>query len=52
LQNPMNIPVKLLRKFIHVKYVDRHELNRIVKDKARYRREVVDEVRNYLDSLV
>jgi hypothetical protein len=52
LQNPMNIPVKLLRKFVHVKYVDRHDLKRFVKDKARYRREVVDEVRNYLDSLV
>jgi hypothetical protein len=52
LQNPMNIPVKLLRKFVHVKYVDRHDLKRFVKDKARYRREVVDEVRKYLDSLV
>ena len=51
LQSPMNIPVKRLRKFIHVKYVDRCELKRIVKDRARYRREVVDEVKKYLDSL-
>ncbi len=51
LQSPMNIPVKRLRKFIHVKYVDRCELKRIVKDRARYRREVVDEVKKYLGSL-
>ena len=51
LQNPLNVPVKLLRKFIHVKYVDRHDLKRIVKDRARYRREVVDEVKKYLSSL-
>jgi hypothetical protein len=51
LESPVNIPVKTLRKFIHVKYVSKTDLRRMAKDKARLRKEVCREIEDYLESL-
>jgi hypothetical protein len=49
--SPCNIPVKSLVKFIHVKYVSRMDLQRMAKDKTGIRREVIQEIQSYLDTL-
>lgn len=51
LESPVNVPVKTLRKFIHVKYVSRTDLKRMAVDKARLRKEVIGEINAYLESL-
>jgi len=51
LESPVNVPVKSLRKFIHVKYVSRTDLKRMAMDKARLRKEVIGEIHAYLESL-
>lgn len=51
LESPVNVPVKTLRKFIHVKYVSRTDLKRMAVDKARLRKEVIGEIHAYLESL-
>ena len=51
LESPVNVPVKTLRKFIHVKYISKTDLRRLAKDKARLRKEVCEEIQKYLDSL-
>ncbi len=50
LRSPVNVPLKTLRKFIHVKYVSRIDLQTLVRHEAALRRDVVDEVARYLDS--
>ena len=50
-ESPVNVPVKTLRKFIHVKYISKTDLGRLAKDKARLRKEVCEEIQKYLDSL-
>jgi len=52
LESPVNVPVKTLRKFIHVKYVSKTDLKRLAQDKARLRKEVIAEIHRYLESLV
>jgi len=51
LESPVNVPVKTLRRFIHVKYVSKTDLKRMAKDKARLRKEVCQEIEKYLASL-
>ncbi len=51
LESPVNVPVKTLRKFVHVKYVSRTDLKRMAMDKSRLRKEVIGEIQAYLDSL-
>ena len=48
---PCNIPVKSLTKFIHAKYVNKIDLQRMAKDKTGVRREVIKEIEAYLDTL-
>lgn len=50
-RSPSRIPVKLLRRLIHVKYISKVELRRLSHDKTGLRREVFDEVRDYLSTL-
>jgi hypothetical protein len=49
--SPCNVSVKTLVKFIHVKYISKVDLRRMVKDKTGMRREVISEIEKYLDSL-
>jgi len=49
--SPCNIPVKTLTKFVHVKYVNKIDLQRMAKDKTGIRREVIKEIQDYLDTL-
>ena len=51
LESPVNLPVKSLREFIHVKYVSRTELKRMTMDKARLRKEAIGEIHAYFESL-
>jgi hypothetical protein len=51
LMSPSNVSVKALQKFIHVKYVNRIDLQRMARDKAGIRREVGREIQAYLASL-
>lgn len=51
LRSPVNVPVKTLRKFIHVKYVSKVDLKRLANDRTGIRREIGAEIAKYLDSL-
>jgi len=51
LRSPVNVSVKTLRKFIHVKYVNKVDLKRMSRDKGGLRKEVVREIQNYLATL-
>jgi len=51
LESPVNVSVKMLRRFIHVKYVSKTDLRRMARDKSRLRKEVCREIDQYLDSL-
>ena len=43
--------IKVLRKFIHVKFVTKMELRRLLNDRTGIRRELWDEIKAYLDGL-
>lgn len=51
LRSPVNIPLSVLRKFIHVKYVPKIDLKRMALDKAGMRKEVSREITKYLKTL-
>ncbi len=51
LRSPVNVPLKSLRKFVHVKYVSRVDLKRLANDRTGIRREVGQEIIRYLESL-
>ncbi len=51
LQSPCNASVKVLRKFVHVKYVNKLDLKRMAEDRAGIRREVIREIKMYLEAL-
>lgn len=51
LMSPCNTSVKTLRKFIHVKFVNKVDLKRMSQDKAGIRREVIREIVKYLEVL-
>jgi hypothetical protein len=51
LRSPVNVPVKTLRKFIHVKFVSKVDLRRLANDRTGIRREVGLEIESYLSSL-
>jgi hypothetical protein len=51
LQSPCNVSVKILRKFVHVKYVTKVDLKRMAQDRAGIRREVIREINKYLEAL-
>lgn len=51
LTSPCNIPVKSLSKFIHVKYVNKVDLQRMAKDRTGIRRELIKEIESYLATL-
>lgn len=51
LRSPVNVPVAVLRKFIHVKYVSKTDLKRLALDKGGIRKEVGREIAKYLVSL-
>jgi hypothetical protein len=50
LMSPSKIPLTLLRKFIHVRYVDKMTLQRLIGRGGNIREEVRREIRRYLDS--
>jgi hypothetical protein len=43
--------VKILRKFVHVKYVSKVDLKRMAQDRAGIRREIIREINKYLEAL-
>nr|MEE4266648.1 hypothetical protein [Candidatus Krumholzibacteria bacterium] len=51
LQSPCNVSVKILRKFVHVKYVTKVDLKRMAQDRAGIRREIIREINKYLEAL-
>ncbi len=51
LRSPVNVPLNVLRKFMHVKYVPKVDLKRLALDKSGIRKEVGREVKKYLDAL-
>ncbi|MFO7609997.1 MAG: hypothetical protein R6X35_12525 [Candidatus Krumholzibacteriia bacterium] len=51
LRSPVNVSTKLLRKFIHVKYISKMDLRRLANDRTGIRREVGKEIEQYLSSL-
>jgi hypothetical protein len=51
LRSPLNVSVKILRKFVHVQYVSKLELRRLASDRTGIRREVGLEVKHYLRTL-
>ncbi len=51
LRSPVNVSVKTLRKFCHVKYVAKIELKRMAADRTGIRKEVGREIKKYLDAL-
>lgn len=51
LRSPVNVPLKSLRRFIHVKYVSKVDLKRLANDRTGIRREVGQEIIRYLESL-
>lgn len=51
LRSPVNVSIRIIRRFIHVKYVSKIELNRMAVDKSGIRRDVTREVIKYLDAL-
>jgi len=51
LRSPVNISIKQLRKFMHVKYVSKIDLKRLANDRTGVRKEVGREVERYLQSL-
>lgn len=51
LMSPCNTSVKTLRKFIHVKYVNKVDLRRMANDRAGMRRDVIREIEKYLEAL-
>ena len=50
-RSPVRLPVKLVRRFIHVKYIRGVELRRLARDKSGLRREIYDEIHDYLGNL-
>jgi hypothetical protein len=51
LRSPVNVSIKILRKFCHVKYVSKVELKRMAGDRTGIRKEVAREIARYLESL-
>jgi hypothetical protein len=51
LKSPVNVSTKLLRKFVHVKYISKMDLRRLANDRTGIRREVGKEIEQYLSSL-
>jgi len=51
LRSPVNVSIKSLRKFMHVKYVSKVDLKRLANDRTGTRREVAQEITKYLESL-
>ncbi|MCP4571851.1 MAG: hypothetical protein GY838_05815 [bacterium] len=51
LRSPVNVSVRTLRRFIHVKYVSKLELKRMAADKSGLRKEVHREIEKYLTTL-
>ncbi|RKZ10855.1 hypothetical protein DRQ50_14180 [bacterium] len=51
LRSPVNVSIKTIRRFIHVKYAAKIELKRMAIDTSGIRQEVNREVIKYLDSL-
>ncbi len=51
LRSPVNIPIAVLRKFIHVKYVSKMDLKRMAMDKGGIRKEVGLEIKKYMKAL-
>ena len=51
LRSPCNVSPKVLRKFIHVKFVSKIDLKRMAEDRTGIRKEISREIKNYLDVL-
>lgn len=51
LRSPVNVSIKSLRRFVHVKYVSKVDLKRLANDRTGVRREVGQEIEKYLNSL-
>ncbi len=51
LKSPVNVSVKILRRFVHVKYISKIDLKRLANDRTGIRKEVGKEIEHYLSSL-
>ncbi len=51
LRSPVNVSIKSLRKFIHVKYISKVDLKRMANDRTGVRKDVGREIERYLKSL-
>ncbi len=51
LRSPVNVPVRSLRKFCHVKFVSKVELKRMANDRTGIRKEIAREIASYLEAL-
>lgn len=51
LRSPVNVSVKTLRKFCHVKFVSKVDLKRMASDRTGIRKEVAREIAKYLETL-
>jgi len=51
LRSPVNVSIKILRKFCHAKYVSKVELKRMAADRTGIRKEVAREIAKYLEAL-
>ncbi len=51
IESPVNVSIKSLRRFIHVKYISKTDLRRLSRDTARLRKDVCKEIEAYLESL-
>ncbi len=51
LRSPVNVSVKILRRFIHVKFISKNDLKRLALDRAGVRKEVIREIEKYLAAL-
>lgn len=51
LKSPVNTSVKILRRFIHVKYISKIDMKRLANDRTGIRKEVGKEIERYLTSL-
>ena len=51
LRSPVNVPIAVLRKFMHVKFVSKVDLKRMALDKGGIRKEIGREIKKYLQAL-
>ena len=51
LKSSVNVSIRTIRRFVHVKYVSKIDLKRMAMDKSSIRKEVCNEIEKYLQSM-